>query len=215
MEYGAASAVAHWTSDGKDLVYVMVTSGEAGIDGVEPGEAATLREREERNSAAVVGVDTVDFLGHTDGVIEYGLPLRRDIARSIRRHKPHVLITQGQALTRRGATLVMADHRWTSLAALDAARDADNRWVFPELLDEGLEPCHDLRMILISGGPEATHFVDVSEVIEKGVASLAEHRAYIAGLEQEVDTSFIRDRARDLGERVGCEYAVGFQLIRL
>ena len=56
---------------------------------MDPAEAGPLREAEERASAAVVGVDTVDFLeGHVDGVIEYGLPLRRDLAAVIRRVQP-------------------------------------------------------------------------------------------------------------------------------
>ena len=34
LEYGAASAIAKWTSQGKWVGYVMVTKGEAGIDGI-------------------------------------------------------------------------------------------------------------------------------------------------------------------------------------
>ena len=60
---------------------MLVTSGEAGIDGIAPAECGPLREDEQRASAAVVGVTSVEFLGHRDGVIEPGLPLRRDIAR--------------------------------------------------------------------------------------------------------------------------------------
>ena len=52
-----------------------------------------LRVQEETNSARVVGVDNVEFLDHQDGVIEDGLPLRRDIALAIRRHRPDVVIT--------------------------------------------------------------------------------------------------------------------------
>ena len=33
IEYGSAAAVARWTGQGKKVVYCMVTSGEAGIDG--------------------------------------------------------------------------------------------------------------------------------------------------------------------------------------
>ena len=73
LEYGAASAIAAWTAAGKHVVYVLVTSGEAGIDGMEPAEAGPLREAEERAGAREVGVDVVEFLGHADGVIEYGL----------------------------------------------------------------------------------------------------------------------------------------------
>src|SRR6185312_16603001 len=93
LEYGAASAIARWTSQGKHVVYCLATSGEAGIDGIEPERAGPLREQEQRASAAIVGVDVVEFLGHPDGMLEYGLALRRDIARAIRRHRPDVVIT--------------------------------------------------------------------------------------------------------------------------
>ena len=81
LEYGAASAIARWTSQGKEVGYLMVTKGEAGIDGMHPDETGRLRVQEEINSARVVGVDSVEFLDCADGVVEYGLPLRRDIAR--------------------------------------------------------------------------------------------------------------------------------------
>src|SRR5437879_3293967 len=80
LEYGTASAVARWTDQGKTVTYLLVTRGEAGIDGLQPSEAAPIREREERDGASHVGVDVVEFLDdHRDGVVEYGLPLRRDI----------------------------------------------------------------------------------------------------------------------------------------
>ena len=36
LEYGAASAIARWTAQGKEVVYLLVTSGEAGISGMHP-----------------------------------------------------------------------------------------------------------------------------------------------------------------------------------
>ncbi|MFE1909130.1 PIG-L deacetylase family protein, partial [Streptomyces gardneri] len=93
LEYGCAAAVADWTDEGKEVVYVLATRGEAGIDTLAPDVCGPLREREQRDSAAVVGVATVDFLDHRDGVIEYGLGLRRDIAAAIRRHRPELVIT--------------------------------------------------------------------------------------------------------------------------
>ncbi len=62
MEFGAAAAVARWTGQGKWVGYTMVTSGEAGIDGMTPDECRVVREAEQIESARVVGVDTVDFL---------------------------------------------------------------------------------------------------------------------------------------------------------
>ena len=79
LEYGGASAVAKWTAQGKEVVYLMVSRGEAGIDSMHPSEVAPLRSREEIDAASVVGVDVVEFLDYPDGVIEYDLPLRRGL----------------------------------------------------------------------------------------------------------------------------------------
>lgn len=87
MEFGAAAAVARWSAQGKSIIYCMVTSGEAGIDSVRPTEAGPLREAEQIESARLVGVEEVDFLRQPDGVLEYGLPLRRFICKAMRRHQ--------------------------------------------------------------------------------------------------------------------------------
>ncbi len=124
LEYGTASAVSKWTSEGKRVVYLLATRGEAGIDGMDPEETSRVRTREEIESAAVVGVDTVEFLDHLDGVVEYGLPLRRDIARAIRVHRPEVVITLNFEMRFGGGMTNQADHRAVGLAALDASKDA-------------------------------------------------------------------------------------------
>ena len=216
LEYGAASAIARWTAQGKQVAYLMVTRGEAGIDSMSPEEAGPLREAEQRNGAKVVGVDVVEFLDYQDGVVEYGLPLRRDIAASVRRHRPDVLITGNHQLTWGGESFNMADHRWVGLAALDAARDAGNRWIFPELLEQGLEPTNTVKMVFVAGSPSPTHAADVTDYIEKGVASLEEHRVYIDNLGSDFDPDmFLRMNLNAVGETFGCDYAVSFQVVRI
>lgn len=127
LEYGAAAAVARWTAQGKAVSYLLATRGEAGIDGMSPDRAAGLRADEERRGAREVGVDTVEFLDHRDGVVEYGLPLRRDIARAIRRDRPEVVVVGAFTERMVGGIVNQADHRAVGLATLDAARDAGNR----------------------------------------------------------------------------------------
>src|SRR5690606_33389336 len=136
VEFGAAAAVARWTGQGKRVAYVMVTSGEAGIDGMHPAEARRVREAEQIASARAVGVDHVEFLGFPDGVLEYGLPLRRAISRAIRRHRPDVVITINFRESFEEGFLNQADHIAVGRALADAIRDAGNRWVFRELLQE-------------------------------------------------------------------------------
>jgi LmbE family N-acetylglucosaminyl deacetylase len=217
LEYGAASAVARWTDQGKWIGYVLATSGEAGIDGMDPSDVGPVRRDEERAGAAKVGVETVEFLDHPDGVVEAGPALRRDLARAIRRHRPELLIVSNFDVRWSFGGFNMADHRAVGLAALDGARDAGNRWIFPELLDEGLEPWSGVRYAAVNASPHAAHFVDVTATIDRGIASLREHRAYLAGLGAHATDpdAFLREQAAQAGKECGVAYAVQFELIPL
>lgn len=209
LEYGAASAVAAWTSRGKDVSYVLVSRGEAGIDGLGPDQAGPLREEEQRRSAALVGVGHVEFLGHPDGMIESGLALRKDLVGAFRRLRPEVVVTLNFDLTWGDeGTVNHADHRATGLAVLDACRDAGNRWLFP---DAG-EPWQHITHVYAAGAASPTHYVDVAATVDVGVASLREHRAYLEGLGGGFDPEdFIRNITGYGGMAAGCDYAVVFQ----
>jgi LmbE family N-acetylglucosaminyl deacetylase len=216
MEYGAASAVARWTGQGKTVVYTLVTSGEAGIDGMVPERARQVREAEQVASAAVVGVDVVEFLGGADGMLEYGLPLRRSLSAAIRRHRPDIVITGNFRESFGPGTLNQADHIAVGRAVLDAARDAGNRWVFRELLDEGLEPWNGVKAVVAAGSPHSTHGVDVTDTLAKGIESLRAHDAYLGGLGQQMDPEeFLESFARMTGTRLGCTFAVPFEVFAL
>jgi LmbE family N-acetylglucosaminyl deacetylase len=213
LEYGAASAVARWTGQGKWVGYVMVTAGEAGIETMPPDECGRVRIDEERNSAAVVGVDTVECLGFPDGLVVADLDLRKAIAGAIRRHRPDVVIGMNHHDMWPGAWN-HADHRATGTALLDAARDAANRWLF---VGHGGEPWSGVRYALMGASPNPTHFVDVAESIDRGVASLREHQAYLDGLGGDAPDpeAMLRGWAGGSIEQTGCEYAVTFELVGL
>jgi len=211
IEYGTASAIARWTAQGKTVTYLLATRGEAGIDSIHPDQAAPLREEEERAGAAEVGVDVVEFLDHTDGVVEYGLRLRRDIARAIRRHRPEIIVSGAYDIRMFAGMANQADHRAVGLAVLDAARDAGNRWIFPELLDEGLEPWGGVRFVAYAGANEPTHGVDVTgEPLQRGIASLAAHAEYTKGLgvAGPDPDPFLTWMAKQAGPRLGVEAAL-------
>jgi LmbE family N-acetylglucosaminyl deacetylase len=213
LEYGASLAVARWTAQGKQVVYVLATRGEAGIDGMAPEDTAAVREREQRAAAAAVGVDTVEFLDHPDGLIEYGLPLRRHISRMIRRHRPELLVGLNFRLTLASGGVNQADHRHVGLALLDAAADAGNRWIWEELLLEGFEPWAGVRRIAFAGSPRPTHGVDVAGFLDEGIASLRAHETYLAGLGGGFDpATFLAEQVRDGGRRCGVPHAVTFEV---
>ena len=208
LEYGVAAAVARWTGQGKQVTYLLATKGEAGIAGMPPSEVAPLRMEEERRSAEVVGVHVVEFLDHPDGLVEYGVALRRDLAAAFRRLQPETIITTSFDLTwGEEGPVNHSDHRAVGLAVLDACRDAANGWVFP---DAG-PPCASIRDAYVAGGDSPTHFVDVTDTIDAGIASLREHQAYLDGLGRDFDPDeFLRNMAGYTGMGAGCEYAVAF-----
>lgn len=217
MEFGTAAAVARWTGQGKWVGYTMVTSGEAGIDGLAPEECRPVREAEQVESARIVGVDSVDFLGLPDGVLEYGVALRRTLAAEVRRHRPEIVITGNFRDTFGGRNLNQADHIAVGRAVLDAVRDAGNRWVFPEQLADGTEPWGGVRAVWAAGSPDATHAVDTTETFEAGVASLAAHAAYIEGLgwEDWDPAEFLEGFGRATGQRLGVTFAASFEVFAM
>ncbi|MEU2034222.1 PIG-L deacetylase family protein [Nocardia amamiensis] len=218
LEYGAAAAVARWTAQGKSVAYCIATRGEAGIDAMAPEWAGSVREREQRVAAAIVGVHTVEFLDHPDGIVEYGIPLRRDIAHMVRRHRPDVVLAANHHLTWVGGAPNQADHIAVGRAVIDGVRDAANRWVFRDQLDKGLEPWSGVRSVLVAGSPYPTHAVDIDEHFATGVKSLRAHSAYLDGLSEGPmadPEQFLTRIARGAGERLGCTYAMAFEQIPL
>jgi len=215
LEYGTSAAVAAWTSRGVEVAYLLLTRGEAGMDASDPARTAQIRTREQVAGSLAVGVTQVDFLEHPDGVLMYGLDLRRDIAAAIRRYRPDAVLT-GSWEQDTPIGLNQADHRAAGLAAADAVRDAGNRWVFPELLDAGLEPW-TVRWLLVSGDPHPTHGVDVTgEALQRSIASLEAHREYLALLPwHPAPAELIPAVTRAQGRLLGVEHAVALRAIDL
>ena len=215
MEYGASAAVRHWTRHGVEVAYLLLTSGEAGMQSP-PEVAGPLRAREQADACAAVGVEQLTILDHPDGTLMPTLELRRDIARVIRQFKPDVVVT-GSWDVEAPWGLNQADHRAAGLATLDACRDADNTWVFPELAtDEGL-PKWGPTWLLVTGPAQPTHGVEVdAEDVAASVASLSAHRAYLADLpDHPKPAEFIPEMLQGQGQALGVPHGVLFRAHRL
>jgi LmbE family N-acetylglucosaminyl deacetylase len=215
IEYGTSAAVAAWTDRGVEVAYLLLTRGEAGMDSSPPERTGPLREREQIAASAAVGVNQVEFLDHQDGVLVYGLDLRRDIALAIRRFRPDAVVIGGwEVETPWGFN--QADHRVAGLAALDAVRDAANRWVFPDQLADGLEPW-STRWLLIAGDPRPTHGVDVSGTpLDRGIAALEAHAEYLASLSgHPAPRDMLTEFAARSGKALGVAHAVLFRAVDL
>ena len=218
MEFGAAAAVARWTGQGKDVVYCMVTSGEAGIDGMHPSECeGGPRGRADRVRA--------DRGGRRGGVPRAA---RRDPR--VRRRRcdvpspppyagtgPTMVITNNFRDSWGGRNLNQADHiatgrpRWTRSAtrgtggsSTSRSRTASNRGAGCRRCGRRPPPTPATRS---TSPPPST----------RAWSRLSAHRAYIDGLgwEDFDPAEFLEGMSRASGSRLGVAHAAPFEVFSM
>ena len=213
MEYGASAAVAEWRSRGIEVGYLLLTSGEAGIRDMDPLIAGPLRAEEQRRACEIVGVSDLTILDLPDGLLEADLALRAQIAMQVRRFKPDAVLTMTWQLEVPWG-LNHADHRAAGLGVIDAIRDADNPWLFPQAKEQiPLEPWA-VSWLLVTG-MENTHAIPVSgKSLELGIASLKAHEVYLSALPDHVSArELITGLLTQAGQEAGVEYALGVRAL--
>jgi len=213
-EFMCGGTVASWVNEGTDVHYCVVTDGSAGSN--EPGMTrevmVPIREREQRAAADVLGVRSVSFLGFVDGELQVDLATRKAVTRIVRRVRPEVIVAPDPSqLWFRSRYINHWDHKQAGMLALTAVMpDAPTRPMFPELLDEGLQPFEVQNLWLVTD--EADTFVDISDSMDTKLAALAAHESQgTAGAEPRV-----RERAEETAARSGngARYAEGFKAFR-
>lgn len=198
-EFFAGATFAKWAADGAIITFVIATSGDKGSADPQmtAEKLAQIREEEEREAAAALGVKQVVFLRYKDGELFPTLELRRDITRLIRMKKPDIVVTLDPTVfwyETRGIN--HPDHRAIGAATLEAVfPTARDRLNFIELeRDEGLEP-HKTLTVYIAGAAQPTLTVDVSNAIETQIRALQAHKSQIADMDKMAER--IRQRSLD------------------
>jgi LmbE family N-acetylglucosaminyl deacetylase len=196
-EFFCGGTVANWTAQGRLVDYLLVTRGEKGSD--EPGtdsiKLATIRVREQRKAAQVLGVNHVLFLDYPDGELLVSQSLRKDVARVVRQRRPKTLVTSDPNNFYMGY-INHSDHRVAGQAALDAAwPGARSAMYHPELYEEeGLEP-HKIAEVYIAGTPDPDTTVDVTQTFHRKIEALAHHRSQIDDIDEVAER--LRERMLD------------------
>ncbi len=214
-EFMVAGTAALWSAEGAEVIYVIVTNGNKGSDDPEmtPERLRVLREDEQRQAAASLGVRDVLFLGYDDAMLQPTLDVRRDIVRVIRRYRPHTVVTFDP--TTRFITDNYPnhpDHRAAGDATVDAVFPAArDRLTFPELLVEGLEP-HKVRELWLGASAAPNHWVDIESVLDRKIAALRLHASQMGDFKVE---EFIPEMARGSARGSPHTYAESFRRLVL
>jgi LmbE family N-acetylglucosaminyl deacetylase len=214
IEFGCAGTVCRWIDDGWDVRYVIVTSGQKGVQDADqdPEEFGRRREQESLEAAAVCGVTDVTFLRYMDSEVAYGPALLKDLSRQFRIHRPHRLVAMDPEPLPTEQFVNHPDHRFVGQASLDVTMTGGTTAaIFPELVrEEGLPPWREQDETWLMGPAGGETVVDISESFDRKIRALECHRSQIG--EWDV-RSFMGQRLAERGAPHGYAYAESFRVI--
>ena len=176
-DVGAAGTIAGWADAGLGVTILVCTHGEqGGLEDENREQVATIREREQIAASAVLGVKDVRFLpGHRDGWLEPSWELQRQIVEVIRGVRPQRVLIQSPERWYDRLQASHPDHLAAGEAAIRAIYPAaENRFSWPELIEQGLEPWH-VSEVWVMAHPEMSHVVDITDTFGRKVAALQAH----------------------------------------
>ena len=182
IDFGAAGTVATLTDHDVEVVYGLVTNGQAGEPAhLSPAELTEIRQAEQTEAAKLVGVTELHWLGFPDGHLVADLELRKAISRLIRTVRPDLVITQTPVRNLDRIYAAHPDHLATGEAAVSAVYpDARNPHSFPELLAEGHEP-HPVPRVWLMAGNEHNLHVDITASVDRKIDALLAHDSQNGG----------------------------------
>lgn len=181
-EFFLGGSIARWVKLGHKVQYCLFTRGDKGVNNrvVDPKDLARQREKEQREAAAILGVESVMFLDYEDGYLVPDLSVRREIVRVLRRIKPEIVITSDPTnFFFRENRINHPDHRAAGLIVADAVFPAcGNPLFFPELLEEGLD-AHNIEELWFSLPIPANFRLDVTATWDLKYEALLKHESQI------------------------------------
>ena len=212
-EFGAGATIAKWAKQGREVTYLLITSGDKGSHdrSLRPEEVAQIREREQRAAAEAIGVKDVIFLRHADGVVEPTLSLRREVSNVIRECEPHVVITMDP--WRRYQ--LHPDHRACGWTALDAVWSAREWNIFPEQVRPGKDPWR-VKEVYLFWTDDPDYWEDVTGSLEGRFKALEAHKSQTGGRMDRIRER-VTQGCRETGASANppCELAEAFKLLKL
>lgn len=212
-EFGVSGTVARWTREGRQVVYVVCTSGEKGTADrtTRPERLAEIREREQEAAARLLGVREVVFLRLPDQGLEDTPDFRKTIVRAIRKYRPGTVVTSDPY----HRYIWHRDHRIVGQVTLDAVFPlARDHLAYPDLLEEGLEP-HKVREMLFFGSEDVNYRSDITTTFDLKVAALRCHESQVKELRIPDLATWVREWSCSMAEGAECELAEAFHRIEI
>ncbi|MEN9292488.1 MAG: hypothetical protein RL288_284 [Actinomycetota bacterium] len=196
-DFGAGGTIAQWSAKGIRVSYCIITNGDQGGEesGIPLEQMAQVRQKEQRDAGAALGVSDITFLNYRDGWLMPSIELRKEIVKAIRIAKPDRMLVQSPERNWERIFASHPDHLAAGETAIQAVYpDARNPYAFTDLKEAGFEPWR-VREVWMTGSPTPNHFVDITDTFNKKVAALHSH------VSQTAHNKELERMVREWGER--------------
>lgn len=196
-DFGAGGTIAQWSAKGIQVSYCIITNGDQGGEesGIPLEEMAQVRQKEQRDAGAALGVSDITYLNYRDGWLMPSIELRKEIVKAIRIAKPDRMVVQSPERNWERIFASHPDHLAAGETAIQAVYpDARNPFAFTDLKEAGFEPWR-VREVWMTGSPTPNHFVDITDTFSKKMAALHAH------VSQTAHNKELEKMVREWGER--------------
>jgi LmbE family N-acetylglucosaminyl deacetylase len=214
VDFSAGGTAAKWARHGAEVIYLILTDGNAGSHeaGITAEELARIRRAEQTAAAQVTGASCV-FLGQQDCMLEPSLAVRKEIVRYLRTYRPSAVVCGDPRYFFYGDRYINhPDHRAAAVVALEAVFPAaELNLLYPDLVAEGLTG-HRVNYVLIATMRDANYYVDTTETIETKIEALRKHESQLKDWDP---GPRMRERAVEVGKEAGFDYAESFLRITI
>jgi len=196
-DFGAGGTIAQWSAKGIQVSYCIITNGDQGGEesGIPIEKMAQVRQKEQRDAGAELGVSDITYLNYRDGWLMPSIELRKEIVKAIRIAKPDRMVVQSPERNWERIFASHPDHLAAGETAIQAVYpDARNPYAFTDLKEAGFEPWR-VREVWMTGSPTPNHFVDITDTFNKKMAALHAH------VSQTAHNKELEKMVREWGER--------------
>lgn len=222
IEFGCGATLAKWAAAGCRVHHLICTDGSKGTwdATADPAALAATRQAEQIDAARrLSGTNAGDvvFLGYVDGELESDLSARAEVARTIRRLRPQVVLGHDPWKRYR----IHPDHRHAGLLACEGIVAARDPHFFTDqfALDPTLSP-HRPDALLLWEADAVDHVEQVDEFIDRKIDALRAHASQFESTMHAADAEQlaafdrrIRQRLAELGAQFGTGPAEAFKRI--
>lgn len=198
---GSHGTMSMLQENGNDVYVMILTLGNVGTGDPEMSrfKLAEIRRQEEVDALKELGIPEKNYinLGYTDGMLEFAdkEEVVKQIVRWIRKLKPTTMMAFDPGYGYQ--QWHKADHRSASYLAVDAARAAEWRLIFPgQIINEGLERHSVTDYLFYSTTWDGKNTsVDISKYADRKVKSLSK---YISQFSSSAFNNYVGPNLSDL-----------------